>query len=81
MINLQITFVDGTTKQVEAGAADIVAFEQKFDLSIARLEKDFRLTHLFFLAWNAEKRTKNTNDDFETWLENVQLVEAGETKK
>jgi hypothetical protein len=81
MINLQVTYADGTTKQVEAGAPDIVAFETKFDLSIARLEKDFRLTHLFFLAWSVEKRTGGTKEDFETWLETVTLVEAAEQKK
>lgn len=81
MINLQVTYADGTTKQVEAGAADIVAFETKFDLSIARLEKDFRLTHLFFLAWAVEKRTGATKDEFDKWLESVTLVEAAEQKK
>lgn len=81
MINLQITYADGTTKQVEAGASDIVAFETKFDLSIARLEKDFRLTHLFFLAWAVDKRTGATKDEFEKWLETVTLVEAAEQKK
>lgn len=81
MINLQVTYADGTTKQVEAGAADIVAFETKFDLSIARLEKDFRLTHLFFLAWAVEKRTGVTKDEFDKWLESVTLVEAAEQKK
>lgn len=81
MINLQVTYADGMTKQVEAGAADIVAFETKFDLSIARLEKDFRLTHLFFLAWAVEKRTGATKDEFDKWLESVTLVEAAEQKK
>lgn len=81
MINLQVTYADGATKQVEAGAADIVAFETKFDLSIARLEKDFRLTHLFFLAWAVEKRTGATKDEFDKWLESVTLVEAAEQKK
>lgn len=81
MINLQITYADGATKQVTAGAPDIVAFESKFDLSIARLEKDFRLTHLFFLAWNVEKRTKAVEVDFDEWLTSVELVEAGDQKK
>lgn len=81
MISLQISYVDGTTKQVVAGAPEIVAFESKFDLSIARLEKDFRLTHLFFLAWNSEKRSGGTDLDFEAWLPTVESVEAGEQKK
>lgn len=81
MINLQITYADGTTKEVEAGAPDIVAFESKFDLSIARLEKDFRLTHLFYLAWHVDKRTGATKAEFDAWLETVTLVEAAAQKK
>jgi hypothetical protein len=80
LINLQITYADGTKKEAKAGAPDIVAFETKFDLSIARLESNIRLTHLFFLAWNVEKRTGGTTEDFEKWLESVELVEAA-TKK
>lgn len=80
-INLRITFSDGTSKVVTAGAADIVAFEQHFDLSIARLEQNVKLTHLFYLAWHSENRTKATTDSFEQWLENVAGIEADEVKK
>jgi hypothetical protein len=74
-------FRDGTTKDVVGIAADIVAFETKFDLSMARLEKEVRMTHLFFLAWHVEKRTGGTNDEFEKWLETVDMVQAAEPKK
>lgn len=81
LINLQVTYADGTKKEVAAGASDIVAFESKFDLSIARLEQNIKLTHLFFLAWHAEHRKGETKDTFEKWLESIELVEAAETKK
>jgi len=79
--NLSILFLDGTTKEVTAIAADLVAFEAKFDLSISKLEAELRLTHLLFLAWHAEKRTKSTGLEFEAWTETVDNVGVAEVKK
>jgi len=36
-LNLQVSFNDGTTKDIEAGTADMVAFEDKYDVSVATL--------------------------------------------
>jgi len=81
-INLQVTYLDKTKKEVTAVAADLVAFETKFNLSIASLQTDTKLTHLFFLAYSVEKRTKAIKDlDFEQWLETIESVEAGDSKK
>lgn len=77
---LDIAFVDGTKKQASAIAADLVAFETKFDLSIARLEKELKLTHLLYLGWHSEKRTGATDLDFEKWVELVDTIGA-EAKK
>lgn len=81
-IDLRVLFLDGTEDVVTALAADLIAFEAKFDMSVARLEKDVRLTHLFFLAWHALKRQDKTKEEFEKWTEAVSLV-TGEaaTKK
>lgn len=80
-INLQVTYLDGTEKLVTALAADLIAFEAKFDLSIARLDKEVRLTHLLFIAWNVEKRSKATELEFEAWTETVAGIEAQAPKK
>jgi hypothetical protein len=80
-INLRTTYNDGTKKDLTAVAVDLVAFETKFDLSIARLEQNIKLTHLFFLAYNIEKRTGATADEFEKWLESVASIEAVAPKK
>lgn len=80
-INLQITYTDGTTKDVSANPADIVAFEAHFDLSIAKLQENIRLTHLFYLAWHAEKRTGAATAGFDEWLATVEGVEAAAPKK
>jgi hypothetical protein len=80
-INLQLTYTDGTKKVVTATAADLVAFETKFDISVARLEQNVKLTHLLFLAWHAENRAKTTGLDFDAWLETIESVEAAQAKK
>lgn len=80
-INLSVTYNDGTTKELTATASDLVAFETEFDLSIARLEKEIRWTHICFIAWHIEKRTGSTKAEFKDWLEGVASAEFGDTKK
>ena len=69
-----------TPKTVNGIAADIVAFETKFDMSMSRLQKDVKITHLMFLAYAVEKRTGATTDEFEKWLETVEIVTAASPK-
>lgn len=80
-INLQVQFIDGSTADCVAIAADLIAFETHFDISVGRLEKEIRLTHLFFLAWNVQKRTGLTGDTFEKWIESVSMVSEGSASK
>lgn len=79
---LNVKYLDGDPKEVTCVASDMVAFESYFNLSIARLDKEVRLSHLFYLAWHAEKRTGATTDEFEKWLDTVEIVSAaGDQKK
>jgi hypothetical protein len=80
-IELEITFLDGETVTVSTTAADLVAFEQKFDVAISRLQDDPRVTYMFFLAWHASKRSGGTKDEFEKWVESVAGVGQAEIKK
>ena len=80
-IALSISFLDGSEKTVEAVASDLLAFEQKFDLSIVKLQSEIRLTHLFYLAWHACKRLGYTSDEFEKWVETVAMVGEATPKK
>jgi hypothetical protein len=80
-IVLKIELADGTTKEVSTSASDLIAFEERFDMSIAALEKNFRMTHLFFLAWQASKRTGLTTDEFDAWVDTVNMVTIGDVKK
>jgi hypothetical protein len=75
-INLQIQFLDGSTKDVATVASDLIAFEVRFDMSVVKLNSDLRLTHLFFLAWHVEKRTGATVADFEAWCDLLSSVDV-----
>lgn len=80
-INLRVFYLDGREEDVTAIAADLVAFEAKFDLSVARLEQEIRLSHLFYIAWHVLKRG-GLKEEFEKWLETVSIVtEASQQKK
>ena len=80
-IALTVTFLDGSEATVEAVAADLLAFESHFDLSIVKLQTEIRLTHLFFLAWHALKRGGQTSAEFEKWVETVSMVGEVSPKK
>jgi len=75
-IELKVTFVDGVTKDVDAVFADFVAFERTWNRSVTQFEKELRLTDLAWLAWNALKRAKETDKQFDPeWLVTVSEIE------
>lgn len=69
---LRVLYLDGTSRELQITASDIVAFELKFEVAVDRIEK---FAHICFIAWHAEKRLKNTDLDFESWLDTIQMVE------
>lgn len=77
-INLLIDYVGGASRDVTANPADMVAFEDKYQISIANLSADPRMSYLLYLAWHAEKRTGNTKEGFEKWCESVEMVKASD---
>jgi hypothetical protein len=78
-INLRLTYEGKEPKEVVCSARDLVAFEEKYDRSVAKFETEFKLTDLFYLAWHSETRQKETSKSFEDWLDTVEAVEASET--
>jgi hypothetical protein len=78
--NLLVTFLDGTSSEVSGIAADLVAFEAQFDISVSRLNQDMKITHLLWLGWHVLKRTGETKHTFDKWVESVEGVEAASPK-
>lgn len=67
-MNLRVSNNDGSTADVQVSAVDLVAFEDKFDRSVAKFQDEFRLTDMYWLAWHSLKRTNPSIGDFNTWL-------------
>lgn len=77
---LLVNLLDGTSTEVTGIAADLVAFEAEYDLSVSRLNQDMKITHLLWLAWHVLKRTGETKETFQKWVESVEGVEAANPK-
>jgi hypothetical protein len=59
----------------------MVKLETKFNISIASLENNIKITHLLFLAWASETRTKATTSEFEEWIDTVESVSPSDEQK
>jgi hypothetical protein len=59
----------------------MVKLEERYNISIASLENNIKITHLLFLAWASESRTKATTLSFEEWVDTVESVSPSEQKK
>ena len=81
IINLLVEFPDGTTREVQALPIDQVKFESEFNVSLSSLANNAKMTHLYWLAWHAEKRMKSTDLEFDAWLETIEGIGASEAKK
>jgi hypothetical protein len=77
-ITLRVDLTDGTTTDVVCSAIDLVAFEEKYQRSVARLEQEMRLTDLLFIAWHSLNRQKKTTSEFENWLNDVESITASD---
>lgn len=74
-LDLRVTYNDGSHIDTAATTADLVAFEQTFDRSVARLEAELRLTDVCWLAWKSVSRQGKTTAEFHPWLESIDGVE------
>lgn len=77
-INLRIDLVGGVSKTVTANAADMVAFENKFNISVGNIGSDPRMSYLLFLAWHSEKRNGATTETYEKWIESIEGIGASD---
>lgn len=73
-VNLRVEYENGNKEEVQCSAKDLVAFEDKFQRSVARLEQEMRLTDLLFIAWHSLKRRNQTDKEFDAWLDGVESI-------
>ena len=71
--------LDQKKRTVVAAFPDFIAFENKYNKSVASFEAEVTLTQLSYLAWHAEHRTKKTGLDFESWCNDVEMLTVGDS--
>jgi hypothetical protein len=79
-MQLDLEFVDGSKKEVKIIMADMVKFEAQYNLSVAKIGQEMKVTHLLYLAWSALTREKQTSAEFDAWVETVAAVGAVDPK-
>lgn len=77
---LEVELEDGNKLDVKINMADMVKFESHFNLSIARLGQEMKVSHLLWLAWASLTRQKQTSADFEAWVDGVATIGATDPK-
>jgi hypothetical protein len=74
-MNLEVTYNDTSATDVTVSVADFVAFESRFDRSVAKFGEEFKLTDMCWLAWHRIAKSDKKAGEFDDWLENVDSVE------
>ena len=80
-LTLTVVYADESTADAVVSAVDFVRFEEKYDRSVARFEKEMRFTDLCWLAWHSLHRKKATSVDFDQWLDTIESVEFTDNEK
>jgi hypothetical protein len=70
---IAIKGLDGKEVEVKPGPADFVAFEAKFEMAVSDIQQ---VTHIYWMAYNTARRMKQTNLEFDAWLESVESIEV-----
>ena len=72
-----ILYADGATEDALCFHSDIVATENKFDVSIGEEGVTPRMEWTLFMVWSALRRNKRA-PDFQEWLDRGVIVEPVE---
>jgi hypothetical protein len=82
-LNLQVQYTakPDEPKDLVCNPSDMVKLEERYNISIASLESNIKITHLLFLAWASESRTKATTLSFEEWVDTVESVSPSDEQK
>jgi hypothetical protein len=74
-MKLTVTYNDGSAADATVSAADLVAFEDTFDRSVAKFADEMKFKDICWLAWRALHKRAGVTDEFDAWLETIEGVE------
>ena len=71
LLRVVIEYADGTTSHLVVKPATVVAFEREHNVGLGALSTDRRMSYIYWLAWDAEKRTGKVVKPFDGWLDEI----------
>jgi len=74
-MQLKVTYNDGSAADATVSAADLVAFEETFDRSVAKFADEMKFKDICWLGWRALNKRGGVTDEFADWLEKIDSVE------
>lgn len=79
-MNAKVEYADGSGADVVISAPDFVAFETKYDRSVARFATEIKFTDICWLAWHRLHRDKKAGE-FDEWLDTIDGVTLEESEE
>lgn len=78
-LELQLTMADGSEHTATAIVADFIAWEKHSKKKISDMANGAGIGDMAYLAWSSLKRKDPKLPDFDTWVEQVDSLEAVES--
>lgn len=74
-LDLKVEYQDTTCVTVPVRPVTQVAFERHYKVGVAKVFEDLHVEHIYWLAWDALRKTGAKPPEFDPWLDLVASVE------
>jgi len=78
-MNASVEYADGSSVDVVISAPDFVAFESKYDRSVAKFATEIKFTDICWLAWHRLNRDGKAGE-WDVWLDTIDGVNLEESE-
>lgn len=78
-MNASVEYADGSSVDVVISAPDFVAFESKYDRSVAKFATEIKFTDICWLAWHRLNRDGKAGE-WDVWLDLIDGVNLEESE-
>lgn len=78
-LTLQVTMADGSEQTAIAIVPDFISWEKHTKKKISDLAEGAGIGDMAYLAWSSIRRKEPNTPDYETWVEQVDSLEAVDT--
>lgn len=75
-LQLKMTMADGSEQTATAIVADFIAWEKHTKKKIGNLADGAGIEDMAYLAWSSLKRKDPNTPDFDSWIEQIDSLEA-----